>query len=55
MPQRFALLMQRRHQRRMAMAERRHRNPAGEINVLFTLLIPYAAAFPFTGINSAGA
>ena len=45
-PQRFALLMQRRHQRRMAMAKRRHRDTAGEIDILFPLLIPDAAAFP---------
>ena len=46
MPQRFALLVKRRHQRRVAMAQRRHRDTAGEINILFALLIPDAAAFP---------
>ena len=44
MPQLFTLLMQCRHQRRMAMTERGHGNPTGEINVLFTLLIPYPAS-----------
>lgn len=46
-PQRFALLVERRYQRRVAMAERRHRDTAGKINILFALLIPDAAAFPF--------
>ena len=46
-PQRFALRFQRVHQRRMAMAQRRHRNTACEINILVALLIPDAAASPF--------
>ncbi len=44
-PQGFALGFQRLDQRRMAMTQRRYRNPAREIHVLFTLLIPDAAAF----------
>lgn len=47
MPQGFPLGFQRLDQRRMAMAQRSHCNPAGEIDILFALLIPYAAAFTF--------
>ncbi|MNU93415.1 hypothetical protein D3C71_833570 [compost metagenome] len=46
-PQGFALGFQRFNQRRMAVPQRRHRNTAREINVLFTLLIPNPTAFPF--------
>ena len=45
-PQGFALGFQRLHQRRMAMTQRRDRNTAREIHILFSLLIPDAAAFP---------
>ncbi len=44
-PQGFALGFQCLDQCRMAMPQRRHRNPPGEIHVLFPLLIPDAAAF----------
>ena len=42
-PERVGLLLQGGDELRMAMTERGHGNTAGEINVLFTLLIPYSA------------
>jgi hypothetical protein len=44
MPQGFALAFERLDQRRMAVPQRRHRDAAGKIDVLFSLLIPDPAA-----------
>lgn len=45
MPQGFALAFERLDQRRVAVSQRRHRDAAGKIDVLFSLLIPDPAAF----------
>lgn len=44
MPQSLALTLERLDQRRMAVPQRRHRDAAGKIDVLFSLLIPDSAA-----------
>ncbi len=47
MPQGFALGFQRLDQRRMTVAQRRDGDAAGEVDILFALLIPDAAALAF--------
>ena len=42
----FPEVIERLTQRRVRMPQRVHRNPTGKVDILFTLLIPQARAFP---------
>ena len=46
MPKLRRLVIERLTQRRVRMPQRVHRNPTGKVDILFTLLIPQARAFP---------
>ena len=46
MPELRRLVIERLTQRRVGMPQRVHRNPTGKVDILFTLLIPQARAFP---------